>query len=130
MPDPISITISVLLFGVGSVTAWLMLFRRGTVQMTQPTKIFVGRDKPRPPDETGLPKVFLRTLLFSTSKHGRVIESLHVALYHNETHQNFTTWVYGERDRLMLGSGLFFGETGVAANRPYSSHTHCATSER
>jgi len=69
--------------------------------------------------------VFLRTLLFSTSKHGRVIESLHVALYHNETHQNFTTWVYGERDQLMLGSGLFVGETGVAANHhflaPYDS---------
>ena len=87
--------------------------------MTQPTKIFFGRDKPRTCDDEGLPKVFLRTLLFSTAKHGRVIESLHLALYHNETHQNFTTWVYGERDQLMLGSGLFVGETGIAANHHF-----------
>jgi hypothetical protein len=32
-----------------------------------------------------LPKVFLRTLLFATSKRGRVIESMHVALSRNET---------------------------------------------
>ena len=36
---------------------------------------------------------FLRTLLFSTSKRGLVIESMHVALARNETHQNFNIWV-------------------------------------
>jgi len=119
MPDPISITISVLSLGVASITAWLTLFRRGTVRMTQPTVIFFGPDTPRSPDEPTLPKVYLRTLLVSTSRRGRVIESMHVALSRNETHQNFNVWVYGQRDQLMRGSGLFVGETGIAANHHF-----------
>jgi len=118
MADPASITISVLALAVSSVTAWLTLFRRGTLKMTQPTVIFFGPDSPRGRDETPLPKVFLRTLLFSTSKRGRVIESMHVALSRNETHQNFNIWVYGD-EKLVRGSGLFVGETGVAANHHF-----------
>jgi hypothetical protein len=118
MADPASITISVLALAVSSTTAWLTLFRRGSVRMTQPTVIFFGPDTPRASDDSPLPKVYLRTLLFSTSKRGRVIESMHVALARNETHQNFNIWVYGE-ERLMRGSGLFVGETGVAANHHF-----------
>src|SRR5450432_1917796 len=92
----LSITISVLSLAVSFVTAWLTLFRRGSVLMTQPTVIFFGPDTPRSHDATALPKVFLRTLLFSTSKRGRVVESMHVALSRNEMHQNFNIWVYGE----------------------------------
>ncbi len=118
MADPLSITVSVLALGVSSLTAWLTLFRRGTVKMTQPTVIFFGPDNPRLSSETPLPKIFLRTLLFSTSKRGRVIESMHVALSRNETHQNFNIWVYGD-EKLVRGSGLFVGETGVAANHHF-----------
>ncbi len=119
MADSVSITISVLSLAISSVTAWLTLFRRGTVKMTQPTVIFFGPDTPRSHEDTALPKVYLRTLLFSTSKRGRVIESMHIALWRNETHQNFNIWVYGERERLVRGSGLFVGETGVAANQHF-----------
>jgi hypothetical protein len=119
MVDPLSITISALALAVSTVTAWLTLFRRGTVKMTQPTVIFFGPDTPRSHQDTPLPKVYLRTLLFSTSKRGRVIESMHVALSRNETHQNFNIWVYGERGRLVRGSGLFVGETGVAADHHF-----------
>jgi hypothetical protein len=86
--------------------------------MTQPTVIFFGPDTPRSRDTIGSPKVYLRTLLFSTSKRGRVIESMHVALSRNETHQNFNIWVYGD-EQLVRGSGLFVGETGVAANHHF-----------
>jgi hypothetical protein len=118
MADPAPITISILALAVSSVTAWLTLFRRGTVKMTHPTAIFFGPDTPRAHDETPLPKVFLRTLLFSTSKRGRVIEGRHVALSRNETHQNFNIWVYGD-EKLARGSGLFVGETGVATNHHF-----------
>jgi len=118
MADPASIAISVLALAVSSVTAWLTLFRRGRVKMTQPTVIFFGPDSPRSRTDAPLSKVFLRTLLFSTSKRGRVIESMHVALSRNETHQNFNIWVYGD-DKLVRGSGLFVGETGVAANHHF-----------
>ncbi|MBV8810659.1 MAG: hypothetical protein JO033_18475 [Acidobacteriaceae bacterium] len=91
--------------------------------MTQPTVIFFGPDVPRAREDAPSPKVYLRTLLFSTSKRGRVIESMHVAWWRNETHQNFNIWVYGEREKLVRGSGLFAGETGVAANHHFLTPT-------
>ena len=120
IPFPVvaSILISVVSLLVSATVAWLTLFRRGTVKMTQPTVIFFGPDTPRDRKEKPLPKIFLRTLLVATAKRGRVIESMHVALSRNETHQNFNVWVYGD-DKLVRGSGLFVGETGVAANHHF-----------
>jgi hypothetical protein len=118
MVDPISIAISGLALGISGLNAWWTLWRGGTVKMTQPTIIFFGPDSPRNRDEEPMPKVFLRTLLFATSKRGRVIESMHVAISRNETHQNFNIWVYGD-EKLVRGSGLFVGETGVAANHHF-----------
>jgi probable addiction module antidote protein len=119
MIDPIALTLSALALVISATTAWLTLFRRGTLKMTQPTVVFFGPDTPRSRDHPALPKVFLRTLLFSTSKRGRVIENMYVALSRNETHQNFNIWVYGDGDKLVKGSGLFVGETGVAANHHF-----------
>lgn len=113
----IAVIVSVLSLFVSVLIAWLTLLRSGTVKMTQPTVIYFGPDSPRR-NEPALPKVFLRTLLFATSKRGRVVESMHVALARNETKQNFNIWVYGD-DRLVRGSGLFVGETGVAANHHF-----------
>jgi hypothetical protein len=53
-----------------------------------------------------------------SQRRGRVIESMHVAVSRNETHQNFNIWVYGD-EKLVRGSGLFVGETGVAANHHF-----------
>ena len=117
MMDLFSTTISVLALSISAVTAWLTLFRRGTVRMTQPTVIFFGPDSGRT-NEAPLPKVFLRSLLFVTSKRGRVIESMVVALSRNESRQNFNVWVYGN-DKLVRGSGLFVGESGVEANHHF-----------
>jgi hypothetical protein len=118
MSDPIALAISVLALSVSATTAWLTLFRRGTVLMTQPTVIFFGPDVPRSGGRTPKPKVYLRALLFSTSKRGRIIESMHVSIHRNETHQNFNIWVHGD-DNLVRGSGLFVGETGVGANHHF-----------
>src|SRR4051812_21290578 len=103
MADPVSIAVSVIALGISATTAWLTLFRRGTVRMTQPTVIFFGPDMSRNREETPLPKVYLRTLLFSTSKRGRIIESMHVALARNETLQTFNVWVHGD-EKLVRGS--------------------------
>lgn len=119
MSDPVAIAVSVLALAVSATTAWLTLFRRGTVKMTKPTVIFFGPDTARPGKKIGKPKVYLRALLFATSKRGRVIESMHVSLSRAETRQNFNVWVYGERSELVRGSGLFVGETGVAVNHHF-----------
>ncbi|HZL30837.1 MAG TPA: hypothetical protein VFC54_07230 [Pseudolabrys sp.] len=113
---PISaLLISTFALALSIITAWLTLFRRGTIKMTQPTQIFFGYDKPRDGDKSAWPKVFLRTLLFATSKRGRVVENIYVKLTCEDIVQSFNVWVYGERDELVRGSGLFVGETGVEA---------------
>ena len=59
-------------------------------------------------------------MLFATSKRGRIIESMHVSLSRSETHQNFNVWVYGDSTgKLVRGSGLFVGETGVATDHHF-----------
>ena len=118
MFDNFAAIISVLALTVSSVTAWLTLFRRGTVSMTQPTVIYFGPDASPASEAKPPPKVFLRMLLFSTSKRGRIVESMHASLTRNETRQNFNIWVYGD-DKLVRGSGLFVGETGVVANHHF-----------
>ena len=118
MTDPVSLSLSALALAISAVTAWLTLFRRGTVKMSQPSVIFFGPDAPGR-RETPLPKVYLRTLLFCTAKRGRIIENMYVTLSRNEMRQNFNIWVHGERDKLVRGSGLFVGETGVSANHHF-----------
>jgi len=86
--------------------------------MTQPTVIFFGPDggtHSRP----SRPKVFLRTLLFATGKRGCVVESIHIRVLRGETRQNFNIWVYGDTGKLVRGSGLFIGETGIATNHHF-----------
>ena len=118
MGDPITISVAILALAVSATTAWLTLFRRGTVAMTQPTVIFFGPDKPGLGEKVSPPKIYLRCLLFATSKRGRIIESMHVTLSRNESIQNFNIWVYGD-EKLVRGSGLFIGETGVATNHHF-----------
>ena len=112
MIDTISIIIATIALTISAITAWLTLFRRGTVRMTQPTTIFLG------PDSPNSPKVFLRTLLYSTSKRGQIVESLFVKLHRGETTQTFNVWVYGD-DSLARGSGLYVGEDGIACNHHF-----------
>lgn len=118
MVEAFATTIALLALGVSCLTAWLTLFRRGTIKMTRPMVIYFGPDGGAPLGETAPPKVFLRTLLFSTSKRGRVIESMHLTLTRNETRQNFNIWVYGV-ESLVRGSGLFVDEAGLATNHHF-----------
>jgi len=114
----VSPVVSALALTVSGITAYLTLFRRGTIRMTQPTVIYFGPDGGT--SESGRPssKVFLRTLLYATSKRGRIVGSMFVRLRRGETSQNFNIWVYGE-DSLARGSGLYVGENGVACNHHF-----------
>jgi hypothetical protein len=118
MIEPVTAAVSVLALVISATTAWLTLFQRGTVKMTRPTVVYFGPDVPRSPEDNVFPKIFLRALLFATARRGRVIESMYVSLSRNETMQNFNVWVYGDA-QLVRGSGLFVGETGIAANHHF-----------
>jgi hypothetical protein len=110
--------VSVLALCVSAVTAYLTLFRRGTIKMTQPTVIFFGPDGGPSENGSATNKIFLRTLLFATAKRGRIVESMYARLSLGETRQNFNIWIYGDGS-LARGSGLFVGENGVACNHHF-----------
>jgi hypothetical protein len=118
MSEWIAIGISLVALVVSLTTAWLTWFRRGELKMTQPTVLFFGPDGvPRQGQRRHL-KVFLRTLLYSTSHRGQTVESLHVNLQRGESRQNFSIWVYGD-ERLARGSGLFVPQDGIACNHHF-----------
>lgn len=116
--DALPIYISGCSLIISAVVAYLTLFRKGDVKMTQPTTIYFGADAGSRDTNSLGPKVYLRTLLYSTAKRGNVINSLHVRLTRGETTQTFNIWVYGE-DNLKRGSGLFVGEQGVVLNHHF-----------
>lgn len=69
----ISLAISVAALVVSSTVAWLTLFRRGSLYMTQPALIGFLYDSEKP-------KVFMRTPLYATGKRGYVIEGLYLKI--------------------------------------------------
>ena len=109
----VSITISVTSLAISAATAWLTLLRRGTIRMTQPTLVYFGPD-----GNEGCPKVFLRTLLYSTAKRGQIVENMFLRLRRHESVQTFNVWVYGDKS-LARGSGIFVGENGVTCNHHF-----------
>lgn len=110
----VSSAIAALSLVISIATAWLTLFRRGTIMMTQPTTFFFGADG----SGEGPPKVFLRTLLFSTAKRGQIVESMFVRVRRAESSQTFNVWVYGEA-KLARGSGIYVGHEGLACNHHF-----------
>ena len=107
---------SAVALSISAVTAWLTLFRRGNLKMTRPNVIFFGFDStPGKPD----PKIFMRCLLYSTAAKGQLVENLFVRLSRVESVQNFSIWVYGEKNDLTRGSGLYVGRDGVAKNHHF-----------
>lgn len=114
----IAILISGLALVISGLTLWLTHLRRGSVTMTRPTVIFFGPDGSRGGGLNKHLKIFLRALLISDSKRGRIVQSLWATLAHREVRQNFNIWVYGD-DRLVRGSGLHIDDTGLATNHHF-----------
>ncbi len=83
--------------------------------MTQPTLLCLRRDQP-----SGVPKLFLRTLLYATASKGRVVESMFLRVHHPYGTYTFDFWGHTESGKLTLGSGLFVGSTGVAADHHFN----------
>ena len=110
---PLSQIIAIVALGVSGLTMWLTLLRKGHIKMTQPTTFFFGRVGAK-----GLPKVYLRTLFYSTGKRGQIVESMFVKLRRGESVQTFNIWVYGD-DRLARGSGIYVGYEGITCNHHF-----------
>lgn len=116
----ISIPISIVSLAVSLGTFWIAFVHRGRLKMTKPTIVFFGYDAvPRP-----TPKVFLRTLLYSTANRGHVIEGMFVKVRREGYERVFSFWGYGETEKLTAGSGLFVGKAGFAANHHFVLSVH------
>ena len=88
--------------------------------MTKPTIVFFGYDLvPRV-----TPKVFLRTLLYSTASRGQVVEGMYAIVRHGSQQRVFSFWGYGETEKLSPGSGLYVGRTGLTANHHFVLSVH------
>jgi len=109
--------VSLAALAISLFTLWFTILRRGFVKSTHPAFIavrydFVGKPVPQA-------KIFLRTLLFSTGKRGRVIESLLLRVHDEHRVDEFSFWGMGDKD-LVRGSGLFVPETGIATNHHFN----------
>jgi hypothetical protein len=99
-----SILISIVSLVLSLTVAWLTLFRRGNLGMTQPMLIgFLY--------ENDQPKIFLRAMLYATGKRGHIIEALYLKVRRGEPTQTFNFWMYGETKELKIGIGLRVGKT-------------------
>jgi hypothetical protein len=115
--NSVSILISLFAFGVSAFTAWVNFFRRGNVRLTNPA--FIAFQYDLVPANQPLAKIFIRALLYSTGKRGHVIENMYLVVRSRDVRQIFSVWGYGD-EKLARGSGLFVGETGVAANHHFN----------
>ena len=114
------IVIALLSLSVSATTMYFAWLRRGHLAMSKPTLVFFGHDMvPRP-----IPKIFLRTLLYSTSPQGKMVESMYAKLIRGGTAQVFGFWGYGPTKELSAGGGLFVGQTGVSANHHFVLSVH------
>lgn len=112
--DYITLIISLLALTISGLTFWLTRINSGVVKMTRPTLIFFG------PDGAGAEhkKVFIRTLLYSTSDKGKYVQNMFIRLQRGESVQNFNVWVY-DNNGLVRGSGLFVNKNGIACNHHF-----------
>jgi hypothetical protein len=111
-----SLILSSIALLISGTTFWLTYLRKGVIKMSQPTTIFLGNDGGD--SNIKSPKIYLRTILYSTSKKGNIIESMYLKIRRGESVQNFNIWVYGN-EKLYRGSGLFVGAEGVTANHHF-----------
>lgn len=112
--DKVSIIISLTALTISALTFWLTRLKKGVVKMTRPTSIFFG------PDGGGERhnKVYIRTLLYSTSDRGQYIQNMYIRLRRGEKVQNFNVWVYKDKE-YVRGSGLFISKNGIACDHHF-----------
>ena len=92
--------------------AWLTMFRRGTLGMTQPMLIGFLHEGEQA-------KIFYRAMLYATGKRGHIVEALYLKVKRGSRTDMFNFWMYGETKDLKIGSGLRVGEDGVSFNHHF-----------
>jgi len=113
--DIMTSTLAVASFLLSLLTLWLTQFRHGRLKMTQPTLICLKREMP-----AVRPKIFLRTLLFTTASKGSVVENMYLRVHQPMGTFLFDFWGHTDAGKLTLGSGLFVGQEGIACDHHFN----------
>jgi len=104
----LSLIISILAFIISGFTFWLTKIKKGTIKMTRPSIIcLVG------PNGNDNSKIFISSLLYSTSEQGKYVQNMYATVSFKEVSQDFNLWGYGEQN-LVRGSGLFINKAGIS----------------
>ena len=113
-----SAIISALALLVSFANYWSANLKVGQILMTKPTIFFFGWDQSDHP----VPKIFMRSLLFSTANSGRVLEHLYlkIAAPNGESLYSFWGHTQGQPNSLTKGSGLFVGKQGFLADHHFN----------
>ena len=117
----VGVGVSLLSLGVSGTTLYFTWLRRGRLAMTKPNVVFFGYEAAgnRP-----TAKIFLRTLLYSSSTQGKMVERMFVKLLRQgkdqDREQVFGFWGHGWTTELSPGSGLYVGQTGVSSNHHFT----------
>lgn len=117
----VGVGVSLLSLGVSGTTMYYTWLRRGRLAMTRPNVVFFGYEAAgnRP-----TAKIFLRTLLYSSSTQGKMVERMFVKLLRQgkdqDKEQVFGFWGHGWTTELSPGSGLYVGQTGVSSNHHFT----------
>lgn len=107
----ISIVISLVALGIAATTLWLTHFQRGELLLSQPTIFFFGWDI----GDRTVAKITFRSVLFCTSERGLVLENLYLRVVNQSGSFVFSFWGYDDGKGMVRGSGVYVGETGIAA---------------
>lgn len=113
--DFLTIGISCVSLLLSGYAIWVAQFNRGRLKMTRPTLLCLKRELP-----SGIPKIFLRTCLFTTGSKGQVIESMFLRVRHSYGEFTFDFWGHTESGKLTLGSGLYVGPAGIASDHHFN----------
>ena len=114
------VVFSFLSLGVSGTTAYYTWLRRGRLAMTRPTLVSLGYE----PGNRPTAKILLRTLLYSTSPQGKMVERMFAKLVCGGSEQVFGHWGHGWTTELSPGSGMFVPQTGVSANHHFTLAAH------
>lgn len=100
---------------ISFTTFWILYLHRGNIEITKPRLISLGYERH---DDSRTPKVFIRSLLYSTSCKGTVIENMIVKVTNSNNSEDFGLWAYGV-EQLLVGSGLFISKEGKDYNHHF-----------
>lgn len=109
-----SISFSAIALALSAYTFWRTELHRGHLLLGRPQQFYLGADG----GGRGPPKVYLKALIYSTSRNGHIVENLFVRVVKRDATQTFPIWVY-ETERMNRNGGLFVPREGIVASHHF-----------